>query len=350
MKEATIYFFSLLPNTKYNRPMKIVQILFIVLVSTLFYTCDADYEYEEIGGSINPQELPTQEEFQQLFTNAVQARIQSFTFDANTGYVNFTSEKNVQLTLDSNCLTYSDGNMVTGQVTLEYIEIFDKGSMLVTNKPTMGYNQFGEKELLLTGGEFYINLKQGEQTIHSSCSYSLNIPAALTGEVNYDMSLWYASFDALNNLTWEPFPLDNTNNGVAGEGDYYFAFLNQFGWCNVDVFYESDDPKTTIWVDVPDGYNEENSAVFLSYDGDEAPYGLAYLDTYDDTQEMFTEHYGLVPIGLNCHVIFISENNGNYSYVIQSQTIEADEIITINTNEFQTATESELVYLINALP
>ena len=67
--------------------------------------------------------------------------------------------------------------------------------------------------------------------------------------------------------------------------------------------------QNTIYVyegknDVPQGFNETNSAVYVSYDGEDN--ALALFDVYDTDEDMFTEHYGQMPIGLQLHFIFVS--------------------------------------------
>ena len=68
---------------------------------------------------------------------ALLSATQNFQFDASAGSVTVTSDKGVSLTLNTNCLTLN-GNSVSGTIDLEYVEIFDGGNMIVTNKPTMG--------------------------------------------------------------------------------------------------------------------------------------------------------------------------------------------------------------------
>ena len=108
--------------------------------------------------------------------------------------------------------------------------------------------------------------------------------------------------------------LEKTTIGWASEGSEYYGLLQGFGWSNVDRFYSDPRPKTLIQVQAPIGYNFTNSAVYLSYNGEDS--GLAALDTYDGTLNLFSEHYGQIPIGLECHVIFVTEDNGIWRYAI----------------------------------
>ena len=86
--------------------------------------------------------------------------------------------------------------------------------------------------------------------------------------------------------------------------------------------------------------------MFLSYDGEDS--GLAALDTFESG--MFSEHYGQIPVGLECHVIFMTEEDGNFRYAIKPVTIAADDVIVFTLAETLITTESGLVSLINGLP
>lgn len=288
--------------------------------------------------------------FSALRENALADLTQTFQFNADDGSTTFTSDNGVQVTINGNCLT-ENGNAVTGQVDVEYVELFDKASMLVTNKPTMGTLPSGDKALLISGGEFLINATQNGIALDTTCEIQLIIPSALTGGPDNDMLLWRGSIDDEDNLTWDEVEDDDTTaqgRGVFAEGNNYYAFIGDFGWSNVDRFYNDPRAKTTILVAVPEGYDNTNSSVYLSYDGEDA--GLANLDTYDADSGLFSEHYGQIPIGLECHVIFVTEEANDWKYAVQSTTIVENGVITITEGETTIATQTQLETIINNLP
>ena len=134
-----------------------------------------------------------------------------------------------------------------------------------------------------------------------------------------------------------------------GGASEYWMTLGNFGWSNIDRWYSDPREKTTIHVDVPDGWDNENCSVYLSYDGE--PAALARFDTWEESTELFTEHYGLIPIGLEVHVIFVTESEGDWSYAIQGTTIVEDHLTTFATSEDFVETDAEgLAAAINALP
>lgn len=326
------------------------NILGTLLVTVLMFTNYSCSKTEGIDNDCDGLcDIASSEGFDAIRDQALEDLVQNFQFNVEDGSVSFTSEKGVDIYLNGTCLTLN-GNAVTGQVDIEFVELFDKGSMLVTNKPTMGILPSGDKALLISGGEFFIEATQNGIPLETSCNIQLGIPSALTGGIDNNMILWSGTIDEDGNLAWEEDKRDGANGqgGVFAEGNQYYAFLGDFGWSNVDRFYNDPRPKTTILVDVPEGYNNTNCSVFLSYDGEDS--GLANLDTYDSDTGLFSEHYGQIPIGLECHVIFVSEDAGDWKYAVKSVTIVENDVITFTDGETSVVTQAQLTTIINGLP
>lgn len=314
----------------------------LIFATILFTSCNPDDD----GGSSTVQYVPDADAFSQLKDQALENVTQTFQFNSDDGNITFTSEAGVQISINGDCLTLN-GNEITGQVDIEFVELFEKGNMLTTNKPTMGKLPNGDKALLISGGEFFIEATQNGNVLDTNCNLQLVIPANLTGDPDPEMTLWEGQIDNEDNLTWEELIPGVDDGEVFVEGDSYYGFLG-FGWTNVDRFYSDTRPKTPIQVQPPTGYTNVNSAVYLSYDG-EAP-ALANLDTFDNATNIFSEHYGQIPIGLECHVIFVTEDNGVWRYAIKPVTIVANHVITFTFEDTNTASEDNLTALISALP
>ncbi|MGS2761898.1 hypothetical protein [Sinomicrobium sp. M5D2P9] len=319
----------------------------VVLAALLFTGCSLSDD-DGITPIELPFEAPTAEAFNDLRNAALENRLQTAEFQAEDG-ITFTSENGVTLNIFPGCLTLN-GDAVTGEVELEFMEFFEKGNMLPANKPTMGLDAEGNKALLISGGEFFINVTQNGEALESGCNMQMTIPADLTGGPDQDMTLWAGTIDDDGNLVWDETG-DNDNgqdNGVFAEGDQYFAFFGEFGWTNVDRFYNDPRPKTTLQVQVPEGFTNENCAVYLSYDGEGN--ALALLDTFDANTNTFSEHYGQIPVGLEMHVIFVTEEDGQWRYAIQGVTVAENDIYTFTLEDTTTGSEEDLVDAINALP
>jgi hypothetical protein len=330
--------------------MKTQTYFFSLFLALLFVTLSCN---EDDGPGIPPpSEMtpPTSADFLNLSSTALDNLTQTFDFniDGGTTYLEFISEQGVSVRIYTSCLTMG-GQPLTGDVDVEFVELYKRGNLMTTNIATMGMHANGDLEMLVTGGAFYINvLQNGIEIDNVACGIQMNVPTALTGGVDHDMIMWYGNMDAEGNLVWEEAEEGDGGQGAGIEitNDTYYTFLNQFGWANVDRFYNDPRPKTTILVDVPEGYDQNNSSVYLSYDGED--YGLARLDTW--VNGMFSEHYGQIPIGLEVHVIFISEFEGSWVYAIKPVTIAGGEVITISAEDLAAATEDGIANHINTLP
>ena len=318
---------------------QIKKIGLLALATIIFASCTNNEELAPIP--------PTAAAFKGINEAGIKKNTQNFTATAETGTITLTSAKGVVITLNGNALT-KNGNPVTGPIDITYIELFDKGNMLITNKPTMGIMADGNRSLLKSGGEFFIKASQGGVDLVSTGAIQLQVPANLTGGIDNAMTLWKGEIDTNDNLAWrEVKDAAGGKGGVGTQGNTYYVTFGNFGWTNVDKFYSDPRPKTTILADAPDGYDNTNSAIYLSYDG-EGTNALAKLDTYT-AAGLFSEHYGQIPIGLACHVIFVTEDNGNWRYAIKAVTVAAGDVYTFTLAETTIATEAQLVAAINAI-
>ncbi|HMR18013.1 MAG TPA: hypothetical protein PKA53_01825 [Sphingobacterium sp.] len=324
---------------KKNITTKLLAILCCVSVFTVSCKNDAT----EIGLA-----APSAANFKALRNQALKDLVQSKTFKAEDG-ITFTSAKGAKFSIGGNCLLDENNNNVSGDVTLSFIEIYDRGNMVATNKPVMGKDNDGNLLPLVTGGEYDIKIEQDGKELHPGCMFQVYIPAANTGSLDGSMILWKGEINDDGNLQWEEVKAAGQEGGLrANEQSVgYDIWGNEFGWANVDRFYSDPRPKTQIKVTVPEGYNNQNSGVYLAYENE--PNVLAQLDTYDTEERFFSEHYGFIPVGMNLHVIFVSESNGYVVYAIKPATIVADGTIAIQNDDIATTTKNNLITLINAL-
>lgn len=319
--------------------------LIALLLSASFVTLSCKNEAIDLGLA-----LPSATAFKDLRADALKDLIQTKTFKAQDG-VEFTSEKGAKIKINSNCLRDQGGALVMGDVTLSFVEIYDRGNMVMTNKPVMGKDGAGDLKPLVTGGQYNIQVKQGNDVLRPGCPFTVSVPASNTGNLDSGMKLWRGNIDQEGNLAWE----EKNPNGQGKEAGMdvnkemvkYDIWDTEFGWTNVDRFYNDTRPKTQIKVTVPAGYNSNNAAVYLAYEGEKNV--LAQLDTYDVQDHYFSEHYGFIPVGMNLHVIFVSESNGTVVYAIKKATIIQNGVIVVHAGEMQTGTKSNLVNLINGL-
>ncbi len=332
--------------------MKSLKNISLLLLASIALTSCSNDDNNQVAEPT----IPSAQAFSNLQTTALNSVTQNFTMTAESGLATFTSTNGVTIKLNGNGLR-KDGNPVTGLVDVKYSEVFDGGKMLTTDKTTMGMQANGQMALIISGGEFYINATQGGVQLTTVSPIQLIIPTSLTGGPNPAMTLWTgqeptAGANMLGWIATDPGPVGAIGVIVNGQGTItpgtYNATLPGFGWTNVDRFYNDPRPRTQLLATVPAGYDENNSAIYLHYDGQGN--SLAKFDRYLNATQQFSEHYGQIPIGLVCHAIFVTEDNGQWRYAIKSFTVQSGDIYNFTLSETVLGNQAQLEAAINALP
>jgi hypothetical protein len=287
-----------------------------------------------------------------MFEENLAAMKQTFTIDATTGG-EVHGEQGTTIRIYANSLVKKNGDAVTGNVTLELIEIYKKSDMLLTKLATRGRTADGTIATLVSGGEFFVNAMQNGDTVRMNGIYQILAPTDNTGDPDQDMRPFKGVQECDNDgcdVIWQQqdrdIKIDKAENGQGGTQSAYYVFQSQFGWTNIDRWYSDPRDKTTLYVDVPEGYNNTNCAVYLSYDGE--PTALALFDVYDATTGLFTEHYGQIPIGLQVHFIMVSVIDGQWYYSVKGATIGANHTETFT--ELEPVSQEDLAQIIDDLP
>jgi hypothetical protein len=226
--------------------------------------------------------------------------------------------------------------------------------MVMTHKATIGKKENGDLATLVSGGEFYVNATKDGNPLKLVSGYSIIAPTENTGGPDEEMKLFTGVENCIEdvcNLVWD----EEEDRGIevgqfqpdgGGVFSAYYCFQSKFGWTNIDRWYNDPRPKTTIYVDVPEGFDNTNCAVFIVYDGE--PTALGRMDTYDPETGLFSEHYGLIPIGLEVHFVLVSIIEDEVHYAIQGTTITENHVEVID--DVHSITKEELIELIDELP
>lgn len=328
--------------------MKNTRVLKMMAVGAIMLSINAcDNEKD-----VKPDPVIDAEAMLENFSGNVDERTQQFTVSAVDGGT-VVGAQGTKITFYANSFLTQDNATVTGNVSIKLVEIFEKSDMLLTRKPTNGKKPDGTIATLISGGEFFVNATQGGNQLKLANGFFLATPTANTGGPDDGMFLFNGVEKCEGNdcrLEWVQgqgrVEVGQKGGATGGTQSEYMAFQSQFGWTNIDKWYSDPRPKTTIFVDVPQGYDNSNCAVFLSYDGE--PTALASFDVFNAGTGLFTEHYGLIPIGLQVHFIFVSVVDGQWNYAIQPATITQNHVQLINN--VQPITEAQLATLIDDLP
>jgi hypothetical protein len=315
------------------KKMKKNQILVVMLFAgIMFINC----KNNDDDGGLTP---PAATEFAAMRQDFLTGITQTKTLDAASA--SFTSPKGVLVNVHN---LYLDGQPVTGDVQLSYIELFDIGSMALANRPLVGRNSSGTVGALVTGGEFFIEATQNGAKLDGSVE--LQVPASYTqGADPKDMTIW--TIEDEESTLWVEGG-GEMNKGNANVTDQYMCWL-PFGWTNIDWLYSLPGEKTEVRVRVPDGYDGSNCSVYAAYLT--MPNTLASFDVYDKNGKYFTEHTGLAPIGFQMFVIFISGDvkTGKFVYATKLETIAPNHYVTFAASDLRSGSIQEVINAINGL-
>lgn len=336
-----------LVNTLKRFTMK-TNFLFVTLftVALLLTSCKSKEDEE-------PQ--PDGQALAEFFQDNREDNLQTFTVNIDGG-TQITGAQGTVITFPANSIGLN-GVPVTGNISVELVEVYDRAGMLLNNMPTSGIKPNGDQEALKSQGEFFLNAKQGGNQLEILSPVEIQSKGFAPGAWDGGMNVFRAGDDLDATDLWVE--ADENNDGTNDNAEVregpgpngsivlYSVFdTSSFGWTNLDRWYNYAGPKTDIFVDVPYGFDGDNCEVFLTYDGE--PTALARMDIYDNSLDMFTEHYGLIPVGQAVHIILVAEINGQLHYTIQGTTVTVDHVEVMAAP--QPTTQAALETLINALP
>ncbi|WP_158963380.1 hypothetical protein [Myroides fluvii] len=351
--------------------------LFLSFIGVI--SCSSDDSSPAPTPPIEEIKVPSAIEFSDLRKSILEREKQYVNTTINEhGGITFTSKKGVEV--EVNYLSVGDDSVQEGdEVTCTFIELYDKGVMALANRPTMGiypdrdeYGYFdvtkdeygrihaeGYRGFIITGGEFYFDIKvKGKQVTN----YGINmvVPAKNTRGFQEGMLVWQGNVNEKDDLTFTEIPIQTEMGFLQGDeaNENYVMYLNgwdnlpgEIGWSNIDKYANFEGEKTQFFVSVPQGYNYETAAIYLGVKNEE---GLAHLDVFLNHPELgdvFTEHYGWVPVGLEGYVFFISvdPNTKKVVYAIKDITVTKNQLIQIKPEDLKTGTTEEVIAILNGL-
>lgn len=301
------------------------KISFLIFFTTLLLSCNNSDDTSLVESPY----VPSATALKNLFDTNLNAIKQTGTF-SSSGMFTFTSSAGATVNIDGTCLR-KNGLPVTGNVDVEYIEIFDRGTMLLTNKSTMGQDINGDFVAMESGGEVLVKVKQNGVELTTICDYEIKMPASNTGGVKPGMAPFYGTINPAGDISWTTATVSEFY--VTTSPDKYNVLLGDFKWFNYDKL-PATGPRTTITVNIPSQYVNA-STVFLSTNA--KPNSLGGI-------------VGKWNIGLQCNIIFLAEENGNFRYAIKPITVINNQVVTFNTSETAIATPAQMKTILNNLP
>lgn len=289
--------------------MKKMKILVTAMlgVTLAVVSCKKDEPNEP---TTDPTVNPSAQALGDFFRENTNNKVQTFTIDAENGG-SITGNEGTAINFSANSFEDQSGAIVSGDIDLEVIEIFSKAEMITMNKPTMANHPSGGLAPLISGGQFKITASQNgeELDLREGFNYYVNAPAP--DGVDPNMEVFYGE-DESDTVVWN----QADSSLVFGQGNEYMAYFDSLNWVNLDYFMNQQGQQTTVQVEVPQGFNSQNCALFISFDG------LNSLATLNNgTDNVFTSgSYYTLPVGIDVHFVALSFiNNEPHVAIVSTQ-------------------------------
>jgi hypothetical protein len=249
--------------------------------------------------------------------NAVQ--MQTFTISGTTGG-SFTTPQGTKVNVPANAFLDKSNNPVTGNVTIEFKDIYQRSDMLLSDVPTM----LAGGKPLKSGGEFFIRAKSGGLAVHLAAAKGISVNQPLSGWPA-DNNMAAFKKDTLGN--WVP-PFDSSFAGYDSALSSYVFNLYQFNspvdsgsWCNSDnSAYFSAFTQTTLTLKGNDSASTYGTNVFLVF------HGLnSMVHVYNGGYSSFP--YAYAPLGLQCTLVAIGVKNKALYSAFVPITIGSNQVV-----------------------
>lgn len=268
-----------------------------------------------------------------------QPSIQTFTVNANMG-ASITGQKGTQIYIPSNAFVTENGSPVSGSVNFELQEIFSAADMITSGKMTSS-----EGRILASGGEMYINATQGSSQLKLAQGKSLSFKVP-TDNYQSDMGLFVGNGGDGDNFDWVSDPA-TTVSGCQDSSSvtlfsYCFSIDSLINWINCDYFYNDPRPLTEIEIQVPQGYDNTNTKVYVYIPSINS---VAQANAFQNGSFYINAGYRM-PVGLAVTFIGVHYDGTNLFYSIQNATIVNNHVEVLS---FQQVTAAQLAQILASL-
>jgi len=173
------------------------------------------------------------------------------TYNLNASQLQITGQSGTMIDFLGTSFTHKNGDPVTGDIDVEFIDAQDNKDMLLMNTPTVT----NTGQLLVSGGIFAFNPSQNGEPINIANGSSINVTMNTVDTVN-TMTIYTGAVDPVTSeFVW-------TDTQVQVPPTSTFSTSNT-GWVNLD--YPPPPCTGTLTIDLPDGCNGNNSAVMVYF-------------------------------------------------------------------------------------
>jgi hypothetical protein len=245
----------------------------------------------------------------------------------------FKTRNNTWINALPNSFIYEDdGKPCTGNVNIEITELFTKSEILRYGIPTITW----DNKIIESDGEFLFSASQGNRKVKLAPQKEI-ILSISNDNPNNKMELftaientWRTAGDELN-----PINIVNVPNDVFNNIGYGLE-LNSFKWVNIDYFSKFDKPLVTTKIELPTGYNNNNTKVFAVF-----PDLNIVIPIYGNIYSI------MLPVDQKVNFVVISaENDNEFRFEVKKEMIKNN--LTVSMNPKRTS-ESQIKKALQSL-
>ncbi|MBL7900058.1 MAG: hypothetical protein JNJ99_16070 [Crocinitomicaceae bacterium] len=300
--------------------MKNLLLISIIGTGLIFTGCKKD----EV-----PPPAPTSN-LSNVFNDNLDDAKQSFTINAST-YNQFTGANGVIVAIPANSFEDASGNIISGNVSIQLIEILDQSSMILMGMPTTSNG-----DILVSGGQMNLTATQNGNIVYLADNAYVSVMVPTT-QFDYNMQLFDGVAQTDGSVDWilstddstgfsdsVSFVPDSTGGGFFG-GYYGFNWTDStLGWINLDYFYYSGASLTNMTVDLAADYTASNTAVFLHFSNINS-----VASVYNNGTDFVAYD---VPENEAVTIVCISEISGQYYSAFVPVTITTNLVVPVTMN------------------
>lgn len=262
--------------------------------------------------------------------------MQTYNVSGTTGG-SFTSPQGTVVTIPANAFVTQTNAPVTGNVTIQFKDIYKKSDMLLSNMPT----QMTYSNPLKSGGEFYMKAISNSATVVLATGKKISVaqPVALSGVLDSAMQPFVQQKDSsgTSSFVWTA-----TDSLKYSTSNYVFS-LYQFNapadsgsWSNSDNnSFFSAYTQTTLTLQPNDNLTTYGTYVFLVFKNINS-----MVHVYDNGTN-FPYYYA--PQGLQCTLVAVGAKSGVLYSSFVPITIGSNQ--TVNFSLSQTTTSAFITQL-----
>ncbi|HSY75407.1 MAG TPA: hypothetical protein VK890_01045 [Bacteroidia bacterium] len=265
--------------------------------------------------------------------------MQTFTISGTAGG-SFTTPQGTKVIVPANCFIDKLGNAVTGNVTIQFKDIYTKSDMLLSNMTTMYY-----QTPLKSGGEFFIKAIANGGAVNLNGLSNIKVLQPLNGWAldNSMIAFDAQARDTMGTMNWA---IDSaTSNIVKDTLARYMLSVHAFDypvdsgtWCNTDRSFSGYTQTSFTAQTTDDSINSgrlSSCCVFFLFKGVNSIIYCEYSQ-YSGTTTIFPYNYA--PLGYQCTIVAVEvRKNGQLRCAFVPTTITTNGTVNFNCTPTTTA-------------